>query len=195
MPPVTIEGFLERKQQSNSGGKRSTIRSWKNYYTVISGQLLCFFKDQSDFKEWKAAAPPLFLHNASCEKALDYTKKKHVIRLASADGSEFLFQATSRESQEEWLEKLIFTSQLEPSESVKKTSEPSSLTDEDSERLKAEPLYANMPANVAEADNNHDDGGATDVSFISSNAELDGKDKPRGRLSKFLGLRPKISTS
>merc|ERR1712241_1590863 len=108
MPPVTIEGFLERKQQSN--------------YTVISGQLLCFFKDQGDFKDWKAAAAPLFLHNANCEKALDYPKKKHVIRLISNDGSEFLFQAANRESQEEWLQKLVYTSNLEPSESVKKST-------------------------------------------------------------------------
>ena len=35
MPPVTISGLLERKQQVQSGGKRSTIRSWKTYYTVL----------------------------------------------------------------------------------------------------------------------------------------------------------------
>merc|ERR1711997_1213493 len=48
MPPVLIDGFLERKQQNQSGGKRSTIRSWKTYYTVLSGPILCFFKDEND---------------------------------------------------------------------------------------------------------------------------------------------------
>ena len=67
MPPVTVEGFLERKQQSNSGGKRSTIRSWKNYYTVIFGQSLWFFKDQRDFKDWKAATASISLYNATCK--------------------------------------------------------------------------------------------------------------------------------
>ena len=215
MPPVTVEGFLERKQQSNSGGKRSTIRSWKNYYTVISGQLLCFFKDQGDFKDWKAAAAPIFLHNASCQKALDYTKKKHVIRLVTNDGSEFLFQAANRESQEEWLQKLIYTSNLEPSESVKKSSltrpsgappdppkveqhvDPVLLQDAGGA---GEPLYANMDAVVSQnsdAENHpeNDSSGATtsENSYVSN--EVDGKEKRGGRLSKLLGLRQKISTS
>ena len=99
MPPVMIEGFLERKQLSNSGGKKSTIRSWKNYYTVLSGQLLCFFKDQNDFKESKAASQPILIQNALCEKPTDYTKKKNVFRMVTADGSEYLFQATNRELQ------------------------------------------------------------------------------------------------
>jgi len=206
MPPVTMEGFLERKQQSNSGGKRSTIRSWKNYYTVISGQLLCFFKDQGDFKDWKAAAAPLFLHNATCEKALDYTKKKHVIRLVSNDGSEFLFQAANRESQEEWLQKLVYTSNLEPSESVKKSTlarpslappDPPMLEDVPHDDDGNEPLYANMAAVSQNSDaENHpeNDGAATSDNSYMSN-EVDGKEKRGGRLSKFLGLRPKISTS
>ena len=206
MPPVTMEGFLERKQQSNSGGKRSTIRSWKNYYTVISGQLLCFFKDQGDFKDWKAAAAPLFLHNATCEKALDYTKKKHVIRLVSNDGSEFLFQAANRESQEEWLQKLVYTSNLEPSESVKKSTlarpslappDPPMLEDVPHDDDGNEPLYANMAAMSQNSDaENHpeNDGAATSDNSYMSN-EVDGKEKRGGRLSKFLGLRPKISTS
>jgi len=108
MPPVTIEGFLERKQQSNSGGKRSTIRSWKSYYTVISGQLLCFFKDQGDFKDWKAAAAPLFLHNANCEKALDYTKKKHVFRLYTADRAEYLFQTSDEKELLTWIDAINY---------------------------------------------------------------------------------------
>ena len=47
---------------------------------VLCGQLLCFFKDQDDFIDSKAASPPINLYQSSCEKALDYTKKKHVMR-------------------------------------------------------------------------------------------------------------------
>lgn len=46
LPPSEMEGFLERKQELQSGGKKATIRSWRNYYTVLCGQLLCFFKDR-----------------------------------------------------------------------------------------------------------------------------------------------------
>ena len=45
-PPVDMEGILERKQELQSGGKKATIRSWRFYYTVLCGQLLCFFKDE-----------------------------------------------------------------------------------------------------------------------------------------------------
>ena len=47
LPPAEIEGVMERKQDLQSGGKRATIRSWKTFYTVLCGQLLCFFKDKS----------------------------------------------------------------------------------------------------------------------------------------------------
>ena len=46
LPPVEMEGLLERKQELQSGGKKATIRSWKNYYAALFGQLLCFFKDK-----------------------------------------------------------------------------------------------------------------------------------------------------
>ena len=104
MPPVLIDGFLERKQQNQSGGKRSTIRSWKTYYTVLSGPILCFFKDENDFKEAKNASPPILIHNAQIEEAKDYTKKKYVIRLITQDSSEFLFDASSRDNQKNWID-------------------------------------------------------------------------------------------
>ena len=46
LPPLEMEGLLERKQELQSGGKKATIRSWKNYYAALFGQLLCFFKDK-----------------------------------------------------------------------------------------------------------------------------------------------------
>ena len=46
LPPSEMEGYLERKQELQNGGKKATIRSWKNFYTVLCGQLLCFFRDR-----------------------------------------------------------------------------------------------------------------------------------------------------
>merc|ERR1719433_118269 len=167
-----IEGFLERKQLSNSGGKKSTIRSWKNYYTVLSGQLLCFFKDQNDFKESKAASQPILIQNALCEKPTDYTKKKNVFRMVTTDGSEYLFQATNRELQADCLEKLVLTSQMEPSESVKKSSLQGSST----------MTRPSMPPPAPTENNHHHQDNDHDTSYSSS--EVDTKEK-RGRLSKF----------
>ena len=54
LPPAEIEGLLERKQDLQGGGKRATMRSWRMFYTVLCGQLLCFFKDKHG--EQRAAA-------------------------------------------------------------------------------------------------------------------------------------------
>lgn len=115
LPPVEIEGFLERKQELQSGGKRATIRSWKTYYTVVCGQLLCFFKDKEGFVDNVAAAPPVSLLQAKCSKAADYTKKKHVFRLQLADGAEFLFMAHNEKIMYDWMNKIAFHASLPPS--------------------------------------------------------------------------------
>lgn len=46
LPPVEVEGVLERKHELQSGGKKATIRSWKSFYTALFGQLMAFFKDK-----------------------------------------------------------------------------------------------------------------------------------------------------
>lgn len=115
LPPVEMEGFLERKNQLQTGGKRAPIRSWKTYYTVLCGQLLCFFKDKEGFAESNAAAPPVSLLQAHCSRATDYTKKKHVFRLQLADGVEFLFDAHDEAAMNEWVNKISFHAALPPS--------------------------------------------------------------------------------
>ena len=46
LPPIDLEGMLDRKQELQSGGKKATIRSWKNFYTVLYGQIMGFYKDK-----------------------------------------------------------------------------------------------------------------------------------------------------
>lgn len=114
LPPVEIEGYLERKQEAGCGGKRATVRSWRVYYSVLCGQLLCFFRDELDFASAKAAAPPVAILNARCEPAGDYTKRANVFRLACGDGAEYLFACNSKDLMKEWVAKLSFHAQLPP---------------------------------------------------------------------------------
>lgn len=114
LPPVEIQGMLERKHDLQSGGKRSPIRSWKPFYTVLCGQLLCFFKDDDDFHTKKAATAPVNILNARCLKAENYTKKKNVFRLCLPDGSEFLFLAHSASEMNDWINKITFHANLPP---------------------------------------------------------------------------------
>ncbi|XP_046434088.1 spectrin beta chain, non-erythrocytic 1 isoform X2 [Neodiprion fabricii] len=115
LPPVEKQGLLERKHELQSAGKKAAVRSWKQYYTVLCGQLLCFFKDTEDFSASKAATAPITIFNATCERADDYTKKKNVFRLKCSDGSEFLFLAPNAQDLEEWVNKISFHAKLPPS--------------------------------------------------------------------------------
>lgn len=114
LPPVEMQGMLERKHELQSGGKKAPVRSWKPFYTVLCGQLMCFFKDVEDFAQKKAATAPVNILNAKCDRAEDYTKKKNVFRLVLLDGSEFLFLTGSKESMNEWVNKVAFHAALPP---------------------------------------------------------------------------------
>lgn len=114
LPPVEVQGILERKHELQSGGKKAPVRSWKPFHTVLCGQLLCFFKDEEDFFQKKAATAPVNILNARCEKAENYTKKKNVFRLRLPDGSEFLFLSGSKNDMIDWVNKISFHAALPP---------------------------------------------------------------------------------
>ena len=54
------------------------------------------------------AAPAVFIHNAYCDVASDYHKKKNVLRLRSADGAESLIEAASPSDMKEWISKVQY---------------------------------------------------------------------------------------
>ncbi|XP_052847528.1 spectrin beta chain, non-erythrocytic 5 isoform X3 [Drosophila gunungcola] len=114
LPPVEIQGTLERKHGLQSGGKKAPVRSWKQFHTVLCGQLVCFFKDDNDFLQQKTATAPVNILGAKCERAEDYTKKKYVFRLRLPDGSEFLFEAPSLDILNDWVRKISFHASLPP---------------------------------------------------------------------------------
>jgi len=157
LPPVEVDGYLDRKQELQTGGKRATIRSWKSYYTVLCGQLMCFFRDQEDFFESKAASSPVMIFQASVEAADDYTKRKFVFRLHTSDGSEYLFGADNEEQQQEWVKKIKFHASLPPSQQLTSYKDFDETKENEftaphppTPSFKSEPVYANVPA-----ENNH----------------------------------------
>ncbi|XP_046599297.1 spectrin beta chain isoform X3 [Neodiprion lecontei] len=102
-----FEGTLTRKHEWESTTKKATNRSWDKLYMVVRGQNLVAYKDQ---KSYKAAAdqpykgePPLDLRGASVQVASEYTKKKHVFRVKSQSGADFLFQAKDDAEMLEWV--------------------------------------------------------------------------------------------
>uniref|UniRef100_A0A673VQ20 Spectrin beta, non-erythrocytic 4 n=1 Tax=Suricata suricatta TaxID=37032 RepID=A0A673VQ20_SURSU len=70
-------------------------RSWVSLYCVLSKGELGFYKDAKGPASGgtHGGEPLLSLHKATSEVASDYKKKKHVFKLQTQDGSEFLLQA------------------------------------------------------------------------------------------------------
>jgi spectrin beta len=118
VPPADAQSFLDRKHLQQAGAKRATNRTWKNSYTVLCGQLLCFFKNKDDFATSKASGSPINIHNAICSVADDYQKKKHTFRLVLSDGSEFLFACASDGEMDDWMQKINFRAKLPPSQQL-----------------------------------------------------------------------------
>ena len=49
LPPPVFQGEIERKQDLQAGGKRATMRHWKNCYCCIIEHNLYLFKDKQGF--------------------------------------------------------------------------------------------------------------------------------------------------
>ncbi|XP_044524529.1 spectrin beta chain, non-erythrocytic 4 [Gracilinanus agilis] len=103
---VQREGFLLRKRELEGPNRKASNRSWMNLYCVLNKGDLGFYKDaKGPSSGGTHGGEPLFsLHNAICEVANDYKKKKNVFKLKTHDGSEFLLQAKDEEEMKGWLQ-------------------------------------------------------------------------------------------
>ncbi|KAK5623537.1 hypothetical protein CRENBAI_012568 [Crenichthys baileyi] len=102
----SMEGALERKHKLQLGGKKAASRGWNSYHTVLYRHTLCFFQDRKDTLHSSACGLPLNLMGAECSPAADYTKKPNCFRLRLRDGSEYLFNTTSRFMMKKWIMKI-----------------------------------------------------------------------------------------
>lgn len=111
-------GTLNRKAELGEGGKNSKNRSWNQLFVVLSGGKLMFFKDaqtasrgiqdgrynSASRSTWKGEHP-LDLLSCNVDVASDYTKRSNVFRLKLTNGAEYLFQATSQDEMNLWVQK------------------------------------------------------------------------------------------
>ncbi|XP_059215398.1 uncharacterized protein LOC131993482 [Centropristis striata] len=102
----SMEGTLERKHKLQLGGKKAASRGWSSYHAVLYRHTLCFFQDRKDTLRSSACGLPLNLMGAECSPAPEYTKKPNCFRLQLRDGSEYLFNASSRFMMKKWMMKI-----------------------------------------------------------------------------------------
>ncbi|KRT83529.1 Pleckstrin homology domain containing protein [Oryctes borbonicus] len=163
LPPVEIQAFLERKHVL-IGGKRAPNRQWKVCYTVLCGQLLCFFKNKDDFGASKALSAPIGLHNSMCTVADDYHKRKYTFRLVNVDGSEYLFSCSTESEMVDWVEKISFRAKLPPSQQLLHLEVPKDQTEEVSSQS-SRTSSPDVPDNIVMRNDPHVQNGSTQPSI------------------------------
>ena len=99
----TVEGFLQRKQELESGGRKAHARAWKTLYTVLRGHQLFFYREKKDSQSTNYAAPPIDLKDGFCEEASDVARRKNAFRVLCDDDSDFLFVAKDPSDLERWM--------------------------------------------------------------------------------------------
>ncbi|CAI8040975.1 Spectrin alpha chain, non-erythrocytic 1 [Geodia barretti] len=104
MPEPDMDGVLQRKNELDEGGRKAVMRSWRQYYTVLTGPLLHFYREKRDFQQNAAAAPAINVSHGVCEIAKDYQKKKNALRLKLPSGAEYLLIARDEADLLAWVD-------------------------------------------------------------------------------------------
>ncbi|KAK2584259.1 hypothetical protein KPH14_006668 [Odynerus spinipes] len=107
--PVEREGTLHIKF-TVLDGKRSSDRSWKQIWGVLRGPILFFYKDRhsqspSSVNDTEGTVQNIDVRCSLVDVAEDYTKRKHVLRVANPT-AEVLLQTEDAASMALWLRAL-----------------------------------------------------------------------------------------
>ncbi|XP_052105507.1 spectrin beta chain-like isoform X10 [Mytilus californianus] len=105
---VHQEGTLTRKHDWIAEGKRSQSRSWDKVHVVLHGNTLSCYKDKKVAKQDPENRvhheSAIVLNDATCNRAMDYTKRPFVLRVHLPNGGEYLFQAKDEVEMEQWIQ-------------------------------------------------------------------------------------------
>ena len=99
-------GVLQRKQETDVSGQRSVAQPWRSYYTVLSEDILQFFKDLDGFKSKWHVSKPMSLIGAFCEEMKESSRQGYIFRVVFRNKSEYLFAAESEEGCKLWVVKI-----------------------------------------------------------------------------------------
>lgn len=99
-------GILQRKQETDVSGQRSVAQPWRSYYTVLSEDILQFFKDLDGFKSKWHVSKPMSLVGAFCEEMKESSRQGYIFRVVFRNKSEYLFAAESGEECKLWVVKI-----------------------------------------------------------------------------------------
>ncbi|XP_066921438.1 rho GTPase-activating protein 23-like isoform X2 [Clytia hemisphaerica] len=103
--PVKKEGPLNRKLvRSLDPRKKASTRTWKPMYAVLKGHRLFCYKNSGDGDD--DIIQPIPIRGSIIEILSHYPKRRHVFRLITSHGNEYLFQSEDSTSMMSWVHTL-----------------------------------------------------------------------------------------
>ena len=99
-------GMLQRKRETDISGQRSVAQPWRSYYTVLSEDILQFFKDLEGFKSKWHVSKPMSLVGSFCEQVRESSRQGYIFRVIFRDKSEYLFATENEEECKLWMMKI-----------------------------------------------------------------------------------------
>ena len=76
--------------------QKPSQRTWKPIYAVLKGHRLFCYKDGGNEAFDDEIIQPIPVRSSTIKIASDYTKKRHVFRLVTSHGNEYLFQVSGK---------------------------------------------------------------------------------------------------
>nr|XP_033774320.1 rho GTPase-activating protein 23 isoform X2 [Geotrypetes seraphini] len=116
---VRKEGWLHYKQILTKKGKKvgGGIRQWKRVFSVLRSHLLYLYKDRREAESYAPSQgeeeQPISIQACLVDISYSETKRKHVLRLTTADFCEYLFQAEDRDDMLSWIKAIREDSKIE----------------------------------------------------------------------------------
>nr|CAG8527538.1 12964_t:CDS:2 [Entrophospora candida] len=103
---VNHSGFVLVKKEFTRKGLKATKRSWQRRYLYLWGTFLRIYAHEPDNTNIAKPLNRFSMQDAQVELAIDYPKRKHVLRIKFKTGHQYLIQADDKEECVTWIERL-----------------------------------------------------------------------------------------
>lgn len=105
-------GWLVKKSIYDADGKKTPLgrRKWQMLYATIRGMVLYLHQNENSFSSGRYITfrNCILLHHSMAEIPRDYTKRKNVFRLRTANLGEFLLQTSDSTEVQKWIDAINY---------------------------------------------------------------------------------------
>ncbi|CAG8627947.1 42118_t:CDS:2 [Gigaspora margarita] len=119
-------GYVYKKDEMISQGVKAKRRTWRKFYFYLWGTLLRIYKNEPLDINCAVPIREFGMERAKINLAIDYTKRRNVLRVLLSTGYQFIFQVDCRNDCISWIEN--FQSSVNISSSIDDREMPMFIT-------------------------------------------------------------------